>query len=89
MNPDSLKNKVNVTRDNILDGGLRAFAQPLFNPCAQLSVVFVAEDSQDTGGPTREFLRLALVGIQNLRIFQGPSTRRMITLDYTGSIAQY
>jgi len=85
LDTDALKNRVNVVRDNVLDGGLRAFGRLSFNPAAPLNVIFVSEEGQDTGGPSREFLRLAMSGVQDMHIFEGPATKRRINLDYTGA----
>jgi len=60
-------------RENVVDGGLRAFGRLSFKPTAPLNVVFVGEDGQDTGGPSRVFLRLAMSGVQNMHVFGGTS----------------
>jgi len=86
---DGTKNIVNVERMNVLDGGFRAFSRPKFDPTRQLSVKFSGEDGVDTGGLTREFLRLALVGIQNLPIFCGPADGRNMALDYKGTALRF
>jgi len=82
----ALKNRVNVVRDNVLDGGLRAFGRLSFNPATPLNVIFVGEKGQDTGGPSREFLRLAMSDVPAMHILEGPPTKRRINLDYTGTI---
>ncbi|XP_038586721.1 G2/M phase-specific E3 ubiquitin-protein ligase-like isoform X2 [Micropterus salmoides] len=56
-------NMINVCRENIMDGAMRAFTRRSFNPEAKLSVIFMddfmqAEGSVDEGGPTRGFFRL-------------------------------
>ena len=56
-----LKNRVNVVRDNMLDGGRLSF-----KPTAPLNMISVGEGGQDTGGPSREFLRLAMLGLQDM-----------------------
>lgn len=81
---DGSRNIINVNRDEILDGGFRGFARKCFDFRRQLSVRFVDEDGIDTGGPTREFLRLAVNAISTLPIFSGTSNARFIELDQIG-----
>lgn len=52
---------INVCRQNVMDGAVRAFARRGFTPGAKLSIVFMddfnqAEGAVDEGGPKREFL---------------------------------
>ena len=63
---DGTPNLVNVVRDNVLDGGFRAFKRKNFKPEARLSVCFIGEDGIDDGGLQREFATLALKEIQAL-----------------------
>ena len=49
-----------VTRDDILDGARRGFAKSTFHDAQRLNVRFSGEAGVDDGGPTREFMRLAL-----------------------------
>lgn len=76
------KNIVNVDRDNVLDGGFRGFSRKSFDPLSPLDVKFSDEDGIDTGGPTREFLRLAMNSVKDLPIFAGPDNQKMLVLDY-------
>ena len=78
-------NVVNVCRDDVLDGGLRAFARKNFNPANKLSVRFAGEPGIDNGGPTRDFLRLAMTAIEE-RYFT-PDTPKHIKLKSTGKIS--
>ena len=76
------KNVVNVDRDDILEGGIRAFQRNSFKPNLALSVRFAAEDGIDSGGLMREFMRLAMKAIQQYRIFEGDENKRLLALDY-------
>lgn len=86
INVDGKKNIVNVDRADVLDGGMRAFSRATFNPKHLLSVRFAAEDGIDTGGLTREFLRLAVSALKNSHLFTGPPNARHIAMDYKGLI---
>nr|XP_055049938.1 uncharacterized protein LOC129436070 isoform X2 [Misgurnus anguillicaudatus] len=85
-------NQINVVRDykgnthNILRSAVQAFSRRLFNPGARLDVIFVddtktAEGAVDSGGPTREFLRLLLKAVQQSSIFEGPENSKRLRLD--------
>ena len=87
INVDEKKNIVNVTRHDILDGGYRAFLRKSFNPNHLLSVKFAGEQGMDTGGPTREFLSLAMKEIFNSGLFEGESNAKYLTLSATGNIS--
>jgi len=63
--------------------GFRGFMRKTFNPCHKLSVRFSGEAAIDDGGPTREFLRLALSQIES-KLFYGESTGKFLTLDASG-----
>jgi hypothetical protein len=80
------RNIVNVDRDDILDGAFRAFNRKTFDPERLLSVRFSGEDGIDTGGLTREFMRLAMSSTRNLPIFEGDERRKLIALDYKGNL---
>ena len=78
-------NIVNVMRDDVLDGGLRAFKRQNFNPNNKLNVRFIGEQAIDNGGPTKEFLRLALREVER-RFFDGPPTNKTLVLNSAGEI---
>ena len=73
----------------MLDGAYRAFARRSFDVWASLDVKFAGEEGVDDGGPMREFLRLASIAVQNLKIFGGEETNRMLVLDYGCKSSQY
>lgn len=82
-------NMINVCRENIMDGAMRAFARRSFNPEAKLSVVFMddfmqAEGSVDEGGPTREFFRLLMMALKDGTLFTGPQNSKNLSLDSHG-----
>ena len=83
-NSDGPTNIVNVDRDNVLDGALRAFGRKGFDPTRSLNVHFVDEQGIDAGGLSKEFLRLTLTAIRDLPVFCGPANSRNILLDYNG-----
>ena len=83
IDSDGTKNIVNVIREDVLDGGFRGFMRKTFNPCHKLSVRFSGEAAIDDGGPTREFLRLALYQIE-MKLFYGESNGKFLTLDADG-----
>lgn len=82
INTEERPNILNVLREDVLDAGLRAFAKDTFRQSAPLNVKFVGEDGIDNGGPSREFMRLAMRGIHRMSIFEGPDDKRQLTLDY-------
>ena len=86
MELDSPKNIVNVDRDNILDGGFRAFQRTSFNPHRLLNVRFTGEDGIDTGGLSNDFMRLSVHAVQSLSIFAGAENSKWIALDYNGKV---
>ncbi|KAK3578656.1 hypothetical protein CHS0354_002959 [Potamilus streckersoni] len=77
----SRKNIVNVHRDNVLDGGFRAFGRNSFDMWCELHVRFSGEDGVDAGGPQREFMRLAIKAIKELPIFNGPDNAKILVYD--------
>jgi len=82
-------NIINVDRADILDGAFRGFMKPTFNPSRLLNVRFAGEDGIDSGGLTREFLRLAVSALKNSRIFTGNENACNIALDYKGMLLIY
>jgi len=85
INLDGQKNFVNADRDDILDGGFRAFKRKTFDDRRPLSVLFAGEDGIDTGGLRRDFMRLAISAVKNLPIFSGSENSKFIALDYKGN----
>ena len=65
---------------------MRAFQRKSFDYGANLCVRFAGEDGIDDGGPSREFMRLALIGISSLPIFEGKGDQKMLALDYKGKL---
>ena len=63
--PDAEKNIINIRRKHCLKDALTKLAKPSFIPRRKLSVKFAddmgkSEGAVDLGGPTHEFLRLAI-----------------------------
>lgn len=81
------KNIVNVDREDVLDGGFRAFNRKTFKPERLLSVRFSGEDGVDNGGLMREFLQLSIKALSKLSIFTGGGADRgcNLSLDYKGN----
>jgi hypothetical protein len=52
-------------------------------------VAFAGEFGIDTGGPFREFCRLASEGLATSRIFWGPADYKNLQLSFDGSPAVY
>lgn len=81
---DGRRTIVNVDRCDVLDGAFRAFGRKNFDAKTLLSVRFIGEDGIDSGGVTREFLRLAVRSVKDLPIFIGPDHSKTMHLDYRG-----
>ncbi|KAL0965914.1 hypothetical protein UPYG_G00287790 [Umbra pygmaea] len=76
-------NQINIMRDRVLEGALRAFGRRRFDPGSKLDVVFQdsegsGEGAADEGGPTREFLRLLMREIHSYEIFEGPDWNKIL-----------
>ncbi|XDV17715.1 hypothetical protein PO909_023535 [Leuciscus waleckii] len=89
VEPGPIANCVNVVRSRVLQCALRTFNRRAFNPHKQLDIVFVdscgtGEGSVDTGGPTREFLRLLMKELLDSRYFVGPENGKSLALDSLG-----
>lgn len=80
---DGKANIVNVDRDNVLDCAFR-LVQRRFKPQRPLSVRFTDEDGVDSGGLTREFMRLTMQAMEQSVIFHGAVNARFIRLEYSG-----
>lgn len=74
------KNIINVMRQNVQEGALRAFGRNTFQPRRRPDVRFEEEYGIDTGGPTREFFRLLIRQIRDSLIFEGPEHCKSLTL---------
>lgn len=69
---ESPANLVNITRDDVIPGLLRAFRRKTFDSRSVLSVKFVGEDGADQGGLRAECITLAYRQIaQSKNICQG------------------
>lgn len=84
VDPLRKKNLVNVTRENVIEGAIRAFQRRSFDPCAGLHVKFGGEDGIDDGGLTREFMRLLKKGISQHPIFVGKDGSKMLAVHAPG-----
>ena len=88
--PDCPKNFLNVRRKFVFLDGLQRIARPTFAPSAPISVKFPDEFGQsegavDLGGPTREYLRLALRQIyDSSNLFAGPQNSKVFILNQEG-----
>lgn len=70
---------MNVVRDNVLEGGFRAFSRKTFDPLTPLSVKFVGEMGIDNGGLTAELSRLIMSAIaDDSTVLQGPQDHTII-----------
>ena len=90
IDPDSVT-MLNVTRRRLLEGTLRALKRSNFNEAARISVKFgddlgCSEGAVDAGGPTREFLRLAVSDVMQSEIFCGEEVARCLTKSGKGKM---
>ena len=60
INETDEKNRINVVRENVLEGAIRAFGRNNFKMNNKLDVKFVGEMGIDNGGPTRDMMRLVM-----------------------------
>ena len=84
-------NLFNVNRRRLLDGATRAITRKSFQEDGRISVKFSddigkSEGAIDAGGPTREFLRLAVAAAVNSSIFEGSDTNKCLAKCKTGSL---
>ena len=82
-------NLFNVNRNKLLDGAIRALRRATFSEDGRISVKFADDLGQpegaiDAGGPTREFLRIAVDQVTNSSIFGGVESEKYITKCKTG-----
>ncbi len=83
------KNLINVRRKHVFIDGIKNIGRPNFNASLPVSVKFAdelgsSEGAVDLGGPTREFLRLAIQGVFSSNAFAGPANRKMLVLNQEG-----
>ena len=67
-----------------MDGAYRALQRAQFVPFRLLSIRFAGRDGVDSGGLTREFLRLALQALHSSSLFHGEENEKFVRLDYSG-----
>lgn len=82
---DKNANLVNVTREDVLQGLLRAFKRKSFDPEAALSIRFMGEDGSDQGGLRAECITLAYRQIaESKSICQGDNDGKLLVKDQIG-----
>ena len=79
-----IKYIINVDRNDVLDGGFRAFKRPTFHPRMLLNVKFSGEDKIDGCCLSKKFMRLSLKQIQNLPIFGETEHSKVFLLNLKG-----
>jgi hypothetical protein len=90
---DLRRNYVNVRRGHVLDDGVNKINRLSFQPNLPISVKFADDDGNsegavDTGGPTREFFRLAVNKMfLKTSVFQGPDGNKVLVHNIQGEIA--
>ena len=83
------RNLINVRRNHVFEDGIAKMDRAKFDPSRPLSVKFAdelgsSEGAVDLGGPTREFLRLAVREAFSSNAFWGTSTSKVIVLNQEG-----
>ena len=83
------KNFVNVRRKYAFKDGIQKLKRLAFIESHPLSVKFANETGQsegaiDLGGPTREFLRLAICQMFESKLFGGADNNKVFILDQEG-----
>lgn len=86
---DVRRNLINVRRNHVFEDGISKMDRAKFDPSCPLSVKFAdelgsSEGAVDLGGPTREFLRLAVREAFSSNVFWGTSTSKVIVLNQEG-----
>ncbi len=81
---DGRRNVVNVSREEVLDGARRGFRRATFKNTHMLTVKFSGEAGIDDGGPTREFMRLALKAMHDSHLFEGPNNCKVLAVNIAG-----
>ncbi|KAJ8333484.1 hypothetical protein SKAU_G00414920 [Synaphobranchus kaupii] len=81
--------RFNINRSKVLDGALRGFKRPSYDPNAMMVIKFSddmgQEEAVDLGGPRREFLRLLMEALMLSPMFEGGSEHQNLALDGTGN----
>ena len=83
---DAQKNLINVRRKHAFYDGLEKIKRGKFDASLPLSVKFAdgsghSEGAVDRGGPTREFLRLAIRQMFESKMFGGTTRNKVLLLD--------
>lgn len=86
------KNIINVRRKHVFEDGIAKLGRKKFDPSRPLSVMFAdeigsSEGAVDLGGPTREFLRLAVSGAFSSNAFLGLPSKKVLVMNQEGSRA--
>ena len=85
------RNLINIRRTHVLEDGLKKMKKTSFVASRALSVKFSddcggSEGAVDLGGPTREFLRLAIRELfTSSGVFTGGDKSKVITLNSEGN----
>ena len=88
------KNLINVRRKYVFEDGLSKISKATFMDRRPLSVKFADDDGKsesavDSGGPTREFLRLAISGMYDSNIFSGSANSKVLVLNQEGNFGHH
>jgi hypothetical protein len=88
-NVEVSRNLINVRRKHVFTDGIKKIGRPGFQASLPPSVKFAdelgsSEGAVDFGGPTREFLRLALHDMFLSNAFAGPANRKVLVLNQEG-----
>ncbi|XP_046844585.1 G2/M phase-specific E3 ubiquitin-protein ligase-like [Xenia sp. Carnegie-2017] len=80
------KNIINVRRKHVFEDGIAKLGKKKFDPSRPLSVMFAdeigsSEGAVDLGGPTREFLRLAVSGAFSSKAFLGLPSKKVLVMN--------
>lgn len=86
---DVAKNLINVRRNHVMEDGIAKMSRSKFDPSRPLSVKFAdelgsSEGAVDLGGPTREFLRLAVQEAFSTNAFIGTASSKVIVINQEG-----
>ena len=86
---EARKNLINVRRNHVFEDGTAKMARARFEPSLPLSVRFAdeqgsSEGAVDLGGPTREFLHLAVREAFSTVAFSGSPSSKVIVMNQEG-----